>query len=67
MIFFIGNVFKILLFKKKNNLQATWKCWDKSPHVQHFTKHPKEYMAALNDHLDGLGLISQPDKMRMRL
>lgn len=48
-------------------VKCTWKCWDRSPHVQHYTKHPKEYVAALYEHLDAYGLVSQPEKMRMRL
>ncbi|XP_063384829.1 uncharacterized protein LOC134670926 [Cydia fagiglandana] len=47
--------------------KCTWKCWEKSPHVQHYTHHPKEYLAALYEHLDKYGLVSQPEKMRMRL
>ncbi|KAI5636924.1 hypothetical protein NE865_10339 [Phthorimaea operculella] len=48
-------------------IKCTWKCWDKSPHVQHYIHHPKEYLAALYAHLDANGLVSQPEKMRMRL
>lgn len=47
--------------------KCTWKCWDKSPHVQHYIHHPKEYLAALYSHMDKYGLVSQPEKMRMRL
>ncbi|KAI8440786.1 hypothetical protein MSG28_009113 [Choristoneura fumiferana] len=32
--------------------KCTWKCWDKSPHVQHYSHHPQEYLAALYQHLD---------------
>ncbi|XP_049878485.1 uncharacterized protein LOC126375549 [Pectinophora gossypiella] len=48
-------------------IKCTWKCWDKSPHVQHYIHHPKEYLTALYAHLDANGLVSQPEKMRMRL
>ncbi|KAM3966109.1 uncharacterized protein ACR2FA_012981 [Aphomia sociella] len=48
-------------------VKCTWKCWDRSPHVQHYTYHPKEYIAALYQHLDTYNLVSQPDKMRARL
>uniref|UniRef100_A0A2A4JBY1 Transmembrane protein 53 n=1 Tax=Heliothis virescens TaxID=7102 RepID=A0A2A4JBY1_HELVI len=51
----------------KMGVKCTWKCWDRSPHVQHYTKHPKEYVAALYEHLDKYGLVLQPEKMRMRL
>ncbi|XP_073954735.1 uncharacterized protein [Choristoneura fumiferana] len=47
--------------------KCTWKCWDKSPHVQHYSHHPQEYLAALYQHLDKYGLVSQPEKMRVRL
>ncbi|CAG9571871.1 unnamed protein product [Danaus chrysippus] len=32
-------------------IKCTWQCWDRSPHVQHFTKHKDEYIAFLNAHL----------------
>lgn len=48
-------------------IKCTWKCWEKSPHVQHYSRHRKEYLAALYGHLDAYGLVSQPEKMRMRL
>ncbi|XP_053616586.1 uncharacterized protein LOC128678800 [Plodia interpunctella] len=48
-------------------IKCTWQCWDKSPHVQHYIHHPKEYLASLYAHLDKYGLISQPNKMRERL
>ncbi|XP_053616608.1 uncharacterized protein l(2)k09913 [Plodia interpunctella] len=48
-------------------IKCTWKCWERSPHVQHYNKHPQEYVAALYSHLDSHGLVSQPEKMRSRL
>ncbi|CAB3252534.1 unnamed protein product [Arctia plantaginis] len=48
-------------------IKCTWKCWDKSPHVQHYTHHAKDYVAALYEHFNAYGLVSQPEKMRMRL
>ncbi|XP_060806199.1 uncharacterized protein LOC106136566 [Amyelois transitella] len=51
----------------KMGVKCTWKCWDRSPHVQHYIKHPQEYLAALYAHLDSYGLVSQPEKMRLRL
>lgn len=48
-------------------IKCTWKCWDKSPHVQHYTHHPKEYLTALYAHLDASGLISQPEKIQRRI
>ncbi|KAI8440788.1 hypothetical protein MSG28_009113 [Choristoneura fumiferana] len=52
---------------ERSNRACTWKCWDKSPHVQHYSHHPQEYLAALYQHLDKYGLVSQPEKMRVRL
>lgn len=48
-------------------MKCTWKCWDRSPHVQHYIYHPKEYLAALYAHLDANGLISQPEKIERRM
>lgn len=48
-------------------IKTTWKCFDRSPHVQHYNKHPQEYLAAMFAHLDAAGLISKPEKMRSRL
>ncbi|KAG7304931.1 hypothetical protein JYU34_010345 [Plutella xylostella] len=50
----------------RNGIQCTWKVFDKSPHVQHFIKHPKEYVSALYTHLDAANVLTQPEKMRMR-
>ncbi|XP_072945585.1 uncharacterized protein [Epargyreus clarus] len=35
----------------KMGIKCTWQCWDRSPHVQHFTKHRDEYVALLRTHL----------------
>lgn len=48
-------------------IKCTWKCWDKSPHVQHYIHHPKEYLSALYAHLDTYGLVSQPEKIQRRM
>ncbi|XP_028157200.1 uncharacterized protein LOC114350556 isoform X3 [Ostrinia furnacalis] len=48
-------------------VKCTWKCWDRSPHVQHYNYHKKEYVEALYNHLHAYGLLSQPEKMRQRL
>ncbi|KAM3966108.1 LOW QUALITY PROTEIN: transmembrane protein 53-like [Aphomia sociella] len=50
----------------KLGIKCTWKCWD-IPHVQHYTYHPKEYVAVLHEHLNNCNVISQSDKMRARL
>ncbi|XP_039747775.1 uncharacterized protein LOC120624978 [Pararge aegeria] len=35
----------------KMGMKCTWHCWDRSPHVQHFTKHRDEYVALVRAHL----------------
>ncbi|XP_041969807.1 uncharacterized protein LOC121726483 [Aricia agestis] len=35
----------------KMGVNCTWQCWDRSPHVQHYTKHREEYEALLTAHL----------------
>ncbi|KPI98262.1 PREDICTED: uncharacterized protein LOC106120768 [Papilio xuthus] len=35
----------------KMGIKCTWQCWDRSPHVQHFTKHREEYVQLLMAHL----------------
>ncbi|XP_050682898.1 uncharacterized protein LOC126978175 [Leptidea sinapis] len=35
----------------KMGMKCTWQCWDRSPHVQHFTKHRDEYVSLLRAHL----------------
>ncbi|GBP05618.1 hypothetical protein EVAR_65855_1 [Eumeta japonica] len=39
-----------------NGIKCTWKCWDRSPHVQHMIKHREEYLDIVNRHLDAVGL-----------
>ncbi|KAG7207132.1 hypothetical protein KM043_001006 [Ampulex compressa] len=43
------------------------KIFDKSPHVGHFHKYPKEYVAELYAFLSRLGLIRNEEKIRARL
>ncbi|XP_047538852.1 uncharacterized protein LOC125072312 isoform X2 [Vanessa atalanta] len=35
----------------KMGIKCTWQCWDRSPHVQHFSKHRDEYVSLLRAHL----------------
>ncbi|PSN37649.1 hypothetical protein C0J52_05608, partial [Blattella germanica] len=52
----------------KYSLCTTYvKCWDKSPHVGHFRKYPKEYITELYAFLDGLGLVPYPEKIQAKL
>ncbi|XP_076619794.1 transmembrane protein 53-like lethal (2) k09913 [Colletes latitarsis] len=43
------------------------KIFEKSPHVGHFQKHPKEYVGELYAFLNELHLIQNEEKMRARL
>jgi len=47
--------------------QTYVKCWDQSPHVGHFRKYPKEYLAELYAFLDSLGLVAYPEKIQAKL
>ncbi|XP_031765100.2 uncharacterized protein LOC113512027 [Galleria mellonella] len=51
----------------KLGVKCTWKCWDRSPHVQHYTYHKEEYVAALYDHLEMCNVLPQSDKARLQL
>ncbi|XP_021207818.1 uncharacterized protein LOC101742817 [Bombyx mori] len=42
---------------KSLGVKVNWKCWDKSPHIQHFIYHTEEYLAALYSHLGQSGVI----------
>ncbi|KAL0830000.1 hypothetical protein ABMA28_003458 [Loxostege sticticalis] len=48
-------------------IKCTWHCWDRSPHVLHYNKHPKEYLQLLYTHLETHGLLTQPEKLRARM
>jgi Eukaryotic protein of unknown function (DUF829) len=50
-----------------NGVKVTWKCWDRSPHVQHYQKHPEEYLQLLFDHLASVNLLRCPEKLRAKL
>ncbi|KAK9710620.1 Eukaryotic protein of unknown function (DUF829) [Popillia japonica] len=52
---------------ESNGTKVYWKCWDDSPHVGHFQKHPKEYLEALTNYLDKLDLISSRDKLEAKI
>lgn len=40
------------------NVETTVKCFDKSPHVEHYRYHKEEYTQALMDHLKKVKMIS---------
>lgn len=49
----------------RNNVDVTYKLFDKSPHVGHFIKYPEEYVAYLMNHLRLVNMI-QEDAERIR-
>lgn len=42
-----------------NGVKCTFKCWDRSPHVGHFQKHPQEYVELVFNHIRQLALTGQ--------
>lgn len=48
---------EIVSIFRKQNVDATFMCFEDSPHVQHYHKHKKEYMRLLREHLEKCGLI----------
>lgn len=48
-------------------VETYMKIFEKSPHVGHFHKHPKEYVTELYMFLDKLGLIKNEEKIRARM
>ncbi|XP_013090145.2 transmembrane protein 53-B-like [Biomphalaria glabrata] len=59
----IGVDTKIELVMKKwraNNIPVMARCWESSPHVSHFHRHPDEYVEAVLKFISSIGL-SKPD------
>lgn len=50
-----------------NGVKTYVKIFDKSPHVGHFRKYPKEYVGELYAFLDKLNLIQNKEKIRAQL
>ncbi|KAJ8868732.1 hypothetical protein PR048_030271 [Dryococelus australis] len=48
-------------------MKTYMKCWDKSPHVGHFRKHPEEYLAELSTFLNRLDEDVSANKIRAKL
>lgn len=44
---------------EKLNVECSWKCFDKSPHVQHYRYHTKKYTEALIEHLNKAKMLKQ--------
>lgn len=47
-------------------VDLTWKCFDRSPHVQHYMKHKEEYTQGLFDHLEKIKMIKHPELLRAK-
>jgi hypothetical protein len=47
-------------------INVTWKCFDRSPHVQHFMKHRDEYVMTLFNFLQSINMIKYPELMQIR-
>ncbi|KAJ8728758.1 hypothetical protein PYW07_006454 [Mythimna separata] len=43
----------------RSGIKCNFKCWDKSPHVLHYIKHPEEYKEVLYSHLNECGLLKK--------
>ncbi|XP_063696253.1 transmembrane protein 53-A [Culicoides brevitarsis] len=55
---------------ESKNIQCTWKCWDRSPHVGHFMKHRDEYIESVFAHLNSVNLLKNDknvEKLRAKL
>lgn len=42
---------------EERGIKCNFKCWDRSPHVQHYLRHPEEYRNAVYSHLDECGVL----------
>ncbi|XP_075982037.1 transmembrane protein 53-A-like [Anticarsia gemmatalis] len=42
---------------EKRGIKCNFKCWDRSPHVQHYLRHPEEYREILYSHLKESGVL----------
>ncbi|XP_063237971.1 uncharacterized protein LOC134539693 [Bacillus rossius redtenbacheri] len=48
-------------------IKTYMKCWDKSPHVGHYRKHPEEYLGELSAFLNRLNQDAHASKIRAKL
>ncbi|XP_066252569.1 transmembrane protein 53 [Euwallacea similis] len=48
-------------------MKVDWKVFEKSSHVGHFRKYPKEYIAQLNQFMDGLNLGKDVRKQKIEI
>lgn len=49
--------FEVIGKWRKKGVPVVAKCWDQSPHVSHFFKHPDEYRSFLDDFLKNTAKI----------
>ncbi|KAK0167311.1 hypothetical protein PV327_004728 [Microctonus hyperodae] len=75
-LFFLSKVDPIGTVESNMKVRDSWdslgiptyvKIFEKSPHVGHFRKYPKEYVNELYTFLDKLNLIKNEEKIRARL
>lgn len=52
---------------ESNGVKCTFHCWDRSPHVGHYQKHPEEYVELVFGHLRGLQLAGKKQTLRAKL
>ncbi|GFR70860.1 transmembrane protein 53 [Elysia marginata] len=50
------NIEKVMVKWKKMGIPVMSRCWQSSPHVSHFHRHPDEYVEAVLKFLDSVGL-----------
>lgn len=50
---------------ESSGVKCTFKCWDRSPHVGHFLKHPQEYVEHVFSHLRQLDGQKQPLRAKL--
>jgi hypothetical protein len=47
-------------------INVSWKCFDRSPHIQHYMKHKEEYTATLFDFLQSINMVKYPELLQLR-
>lgn len=52
---------------ESSGVKCTFHCWDRSPHVSHFQKHPAEYTELVFNHLRHLQLAGRKEALRAKL
>lgn len=52
-------VFQVMKKWKAAGVPVMARCWESSPHVSHFHRHPDEYVEAVLHFLNSVGLAKQ--------